>query len=156
MAKNVHLKVKKGKVDAHVDWDDNDGGHFNAEPGNTVVWDGKYKKDDVVKGDFVVTFFDVSNNLSPGWPFDGTAPPDLKLIVKGDGSATPDMILKNSDALWKYEVSVTGTNSVVPLDPMIIVRDSNPFLDAAALLIAFALGVLASVLAQRAMGQGAG
>jgi hypothetical protein len=151
MAKNVHLKVRKGEVDAHVNWDDNDGGHFNAKPGSKVVWDGKYKKGDVVKGDFVVTFFDVSNDLKAGWPFDGTEPADLKLIVKGDGSVTPGMVLKNSDALWKYEVAVTGTEAVVPLDPMIIVRDSNPLQDAAALLIAFALGALASVVAQRTM-----
>lgn len=142
MSKKVHLKVKDGKVDAHEGAIGGDGGHFDANPGETVKWQGKYEG-----GDFVVTFHDVSNNLTQGWPFDGTPPTDMRLIVEGDGNPKPELKLRNSDALWKYDVAVTGESTVTPLDPMIIVRDSGWWLDASVLAaIAFVVGAVVATL----------
>jgi hypothetical protein len=142
MTQTVKLKVKNGKVDAHEGPINTDGGHFNARPGEKVKWQGNYKD-----GNFVVTFKDVSNGLTPGWPFKGPEPAGLELIVEGDGSPKPEFTLKDSEALWKYDVAVTGDGTVKPLDPMIIVRDSgasgNVFVIAA---FSFLLGALVAML----------
>lgn len=144
MSKNVHLKVKDGKVDAHQGGLSGDGGHFNAKPGEKVKWHGKY-----ADGDFVVTFRDVSNNLTQGWPFKGAVPGTLQLVVEGDGEPKPELRLKDSDALWKYDVTVTGGGNVTPLDPMIIVRDSSVFGNTLAIAaLSFLLGALVAVLAR--------
>jgi hypothetical protein len=147
MTKSVHLNVKNGKVDAYEGSVTSNGGHFNAKPGEEVKWDGKYKEDGVVKGDFVVTFKDKNDSWKQGWPFDGTQ--QMQLTVKGDKTPVLGLKLKNQDADWKYEVMVTGGGNVTPLDPMIIVRHSFTFLDALPLLFAFTLGALAGVVGYR-------
>jgi len=144
MSKKVKLKVKNGKVDAHEGVISSDGGHFTASPGETVKWQGNY-----ADGNFVVTFRDVSNNLAPGWPFKGTPPTDLQLIVEGDGNPKPVYELEDSGALWKYDVAVTGDVNVTPLDPIIIVRDSSVFMNVFAIAaFSFLLGGLVATLAR--------
>jgi hypothetical protein len=144
MSQTVKLKVKNGTVDAHEGMIGGDGGHFNAEPGESVKWQGNYPA-----GNFVVTFKAVSNELTPGWPFKEPEPPGLALIVEGDGNPKPVLTLKDSDAIWKYDVAVTGNANVTPLDPMIIVRDSGVFANAlATAAVGFVAGALATVLFQ--------
>jgi hypothetical protein len=59
------------------------------------------------------------------------------------------LTLKDSDAIWKYDVAVTGNANVTPLDPMIIVRDSGVFANAlATAAVGFVAGALATVLFQ--------
>jgi hypothetical protein len=132
------------------------GGNVGAERGDEIVWKHKGGTDKA----FLVTFVNFNSGAAI-WPFFGDPDIDaskaLRVPVLAPGQEPVKKTIKVRVPV-KYEVQVENDNEVLPLDPMIIVRDSSIAAMLIPVLASGLMGALAgaflSWVALRGMGAG--
>jgi hypothetical protein len=151
------FRVEAQTIPAGGNQPDQGWGNVDTTGGTCIKWDGKFNGP-ARPSKYTVTFRYVLNDAA-AWPFvqkaDGTgvAPPDYvgPLVLPVNGQDSVELTTKDEDLRVKYDVVAEPKETIVALDPVIIIRkpagiSANLVLPVTCAVLGAIVGALATAL----------